>query len=73
MESHGATKSIDYTSQGIRQKVKELTNGKGVNVAVDQVGGDTLLECVKRSVILLFNSIQSLFIQCLYTENVHVV
>ncbi|XP_005092255.1 quinone oxidoreductase-like protein 2 homolog [Aplysia californica] len=44
---HGAAKAIDYTKESIRDKVKEYTGGQGVNVVMDQVGGDTLLECIK--------------------------
>ncbi|KAH9487666.1 hypothetical protein Btru_070248 [Bulinus truncatus] len=47
LKSRGADKTIDYTKEKIVDKVKEYTNGQGVDVVMDQVGGDTLLECVK--------------------------
>lgn len=37
--AHGADVVVDYTSDGWRDKVKEATVGKGVNVVYDPVGG----------------------------------
>ena len=48
----GATHAIDHSKDNIRAKVKEFTGGQGVNVVMDQVGGDTLLECIKRSKVI---------------------
>lgn len=36
---HGATETIDYTSEDLRARLKELTDGKGVDVVYDPVGG----------------------------------
>jgi NADPH2:quinone reductase len=36
----GAEHCINYSSQSLREAVKELTQGKGVNVVYDPVGGD---------------------------------
>lgn len=36
----GATDLVDYTEEGWEQKVKELTGGKGVDVALEMVGGE---------------------------------
>jgi NADPH:quinone reductase len=36
---HGATHGIDYKSEDIRQRVKELTGGRGVDLVYDPVGG----------------------------------
>lgn len=36
---HGADSSLDYTDDGFRSKVKELTKGRGVDVVYDPVGG----------------------------------
>ncbi|GFO44519.1 quinone oxidoreductase-like protein 2 [Plakobranchus ocellatus] len=47
LKRHGVDYTINYSTDRLRDSVKEITNGRGVNVAVDQVGGDTLLQCVK--------------------------
>ncbi|BFZ10762.1 hypothetical protein BsWGS_13801 [Bradybaena similaris] len=47
LKERGAQHTIDYTRENIRERVKEITKGEGVNVVMDHVGGDTLLECVK--------------------------
>ncbi|HEX2651488.1 MAG TPA: NADPH:quinone oxidoreductase family protein [Burkholderiales bacterium] len=36
---HGADAVINYTSEDLREKIKELTGGKGVDVVYDAVGG----------------------------------
>lgn len=36
----GATDLVDYTEEGWEGKVKELTGGKGVDVALEMVGGE---------------------------------
>ena len=46
----GIEHTIDYTAEKIRDRVKVITGGKGVGVAIDLVGGETLIECVKRCV-----------------------
>ena len=51
VKEQGATQAIDHQTENIRQKVKEFTGGQGVNVVFDQVGGDGLLDCIKRWVI----------------------
>lgn len=43
----GASNVIDYKIQNIREKIKEFTNDKGVDVVVDSVGGQTAIECIK--------------------------
>lgn len=47
LKRKGVDHIIDYRTEKIRDRVKEITEGKGVNVAIDQVGGETLLDCVK--------------------------
>lgn len=37
---HGADEGVDYESEDLKSKLKELTDGKGVDVLYDTVGGD---------------------------------
>ena len=37
---HGADEVINYSRENLKDKLKELTGGKGVDVAYDPVGGD---------------------------------
>jgi NADPH2:quinone reductase len=36
---HGADEAINYTTEDLRERIKELTGGKGVDVVYDAVGG----------------------------------
>ncbi len=36
---HGADEGIDYAAQDLRERIKELTDGRGVDVVYDPVGG----------------------------------
>jgi len=38
-KQHGADAGINYASEGMRERIKELTGGKGVDVVYDAVGG----------------------------------
>lgn len=44
---HGASNVIDYKTENIKDKVKELSAGKGIDVVVDSVGGQTAIDCIK--------------------------
>jgi NADPH2:quinone reductase len=47
---HGATHTINYRSENIAQRVRELTDGAGVKVVFDSVGKDTFehsLDCLR--------------------------
>jgi NADPH2:quinone reductase len=49
-EEHGASHCIDYRTEDFAKKVRELTDGKGVDVVMDAVGKDTFegsLDCLK--------------------------
>ena len=37
--AHGADETINYTTEDLRERVKELTGGKGIDVVYDAVGG----------------------------------
>lgn len=49
-KSHGCTHTINYRTEDFVTRVKEITNGRGVDVAYDSVGKDTFpktLDCIK--------------------------
>ena len=55
-KAHGADHLIDYRSEDIRARVKELTAGRGADVVFDPVGGDVFdasLRCIAWSGRLL--------------------
>lgn len=37
---HGADEGIDYSRENLKDRLRELTNGKGVDVVLDPVGGE---------------------------------
>lgn len=47
VEEHGAFASVDYKTESIRDKTKELTGGDGANVIFETVGGDTFKQCLR--------------------------
>lgn len=46
-QAHGADHLINYTEGGFRQRVKELTDGRGADVIYDPVGGDVFDESLR--------------------------
>lgn len=46
-EEMGADHLVNYTEEGWEKKVRELTDGKGVDVALEMVGGDIFQKTVK--------------------------
>ena len=46
-KSHGADHLINYTSESIRDRVKEITDGKGMDVLFDPVGGDAFEQSLR--------------------------
>jgi NADPH2:quinone reductase len=45
--THGADETIDYQSASLRDQVRALTDGKGVDVVFDPVGGDAFTQSVR--------------------------
>lgn len=45
--AHGADEVIDYRAESLRDRAKELTDGKGVDVVFDPVGGDAFAQSVR--------------------------
>jgi NADPH2:quinone reductase len=45
----GADHLVDYLKESLKDRVKEITGGKGADVAYDPVGGDFLEEAVRAS------------------------
>lgn len=39
-KAHGADLFVNYSKENLRDRIKELTNGKGVDVVYDPIGGD---------------------------------
>jgi len=46
--SYGADELIDYTSENLRERLNELTKGRGVDVIYDPVGGDIFDQALRR-------------------------
>lgn len=46
-KSYGAAHTINYTNESIRDRVREITGGKGANVVFDPVGGDAFDESLR--------------------------
>ncbi len=44
-KSQGADEGINYNTQDLKQTIKDLTNGQGVDVVYDPVGGDAFDIC----------------------------
>jgi NADPH2:quinone reductase len=46
-EKYGATQFVNYSTEKLRDKVKELTGGAGADVIYDAVGGDAFDEAIR--------------------------
>jgi NADPH2:quinone reductase len=44
---HGATRFIDYGRENLRERVREITGGRGADVIYDPVGGDLFDHCLR--------------------------
>jgi NADPH:quinone reductase-like Zn-dependent oxidoreductase len=42
----GADDAIDYRQEDLRDRIKDLTSGKGVDLVVEHTGGDYLKQCI---------------------------
>jgi NADPH2:quinone reductase len=45
-ERLGADASVDYMARGWAEKVRELTNGRGVDVVLEMAGGETVAQAI---------------------------
>jgi NADPH2:quinone reductase len=43
---HGAIEALDYKKENVPERVREITGGKGVALALNAVGGETIVEDV---------------------------
>ncbi|XP_029416064.1 quinone oxidoreductase-like protein 2 isoform X2 [Nannospalax galili] len=50
----GAQSSVNYSQGSLKEAVKKLVGSRGVNVAIDMVGGDVFLESLRRSMMPFF-------------------
>jgi NADPH2:quinone reductase len=46
-QAYGADELIDYTTESIRDRVRELTHGNGADVVYDPVGGDAFDQALR--------------------------
>jgi NADPH:quinone reductase len=46
-QQYGADHVINYATENIRDRIKEITGGKGVNMVYDPVGGDLFEPCLR--------------------------
>src|SRR5882724_5564962 len=78
---HGADELIDYTTESIRDRVRELTGGLGADVVYDPVGGDAFDQALRavnweaRMLIIGFAAgrIQSVPANLILVKNISVI
>ncbi len=46
-KQHGADEVIDYRTENLRDRIRELTDGRGADVVFDPVGGSYFDQCVR--------------------------
>lgn len=79
--AHGADELIDYTTESIRDRVRELTGGRGADVVYDPVGGDAFDQALRavnweaRMLVIGFAAgrIQSVPANLILVKNISVV
>ncbi len=47
VKEHGALEAINYKSESLKDRVKQLTGGKGANIVFEAVGGKVMMESVR--------------------------
>jgi NADPH2:quinone reductase len=80
-KAHGADALIDYSKESIRDRVRELTGGSGVDVVYDPVGGDAFDQALRavnweaRMLVIGFAAgrIQSVPANLILVKNISVV
>lgn len=80
-KEHGADELIDYRSESIRDRVRELTGGLGADVVYDPVGGDAFDQALRavnweaRMLVIGFASgrIQSVPANLILVKNISVI
>jgi NADPH:quinone reductase len=80
-QAHGADELIDYTKESIRDRVRELTDGRGADVVYDPVGGDAFDQALRavnweaRMLVIGFagGRIQSVPANLILVKNISVV
>ena len=64
-KQNGADETINYTSEDLKKRIKEITEGKGADVVYDPVGGDAFNACASamarngRLLVIGFASVRS--------------
>lgn len=46
-KAHGATHTVDYRREDLRERVRALTDGRGADVVFDPVGGDAFAQALR--------------------------
>jgi len=46
-KDHGADHLVDYSKENIRDRIREITGGRGADVILDPVGGDAFDACLR--------------------------
>lgn len=46
-QAHGAAHAVDYRREDLRERVRALTDGRGVDVVFDPVGGDAFTQAMR--------------------------
>jgi NADPH2:quinone reductase len=80
-KAHGADALIDYSNESIRDRVRELTDGRGADVVYDPVGGDAFDQALRavnwegRMLVIGFagGRIQSVPANLILVKNISVV
>jgi NADPH:quinone reductase len=47
VKSYGACETIDYNKEDVKDRIKQITRGKGVDIVVEMVGGKVFEDCLR--------------------------